>query len=44
MSKVRFCQHINIFAGDEAIRFADGLSTKVSADAEALIVPAVNGG
>jgi molybdopterin converting factor small subunit len=44
MSKVRFCQHIIIFVGDEAMRFADGLSTKVSADAEALIVPAVNGG
>ena len=37
-------QHINIFVGDEAIRFADGLSTKVPADAEVLIVPAVSGG
>jgi len=37
-------QHINIFVGDEAIRFADGLSTKVTADAEVLIVPAVSGG
>jgi len=37
-------QHINIFVGDEAIRFADGLSTKVSAEAEVLIVPAVSGG
>jgi sulfur-carrier protein len=37
-------QHINIFVGDEAIRFADGLSTKVPADAEILIVPAVSGG
>lgn len=37
-------QHINIFVGEEAIRFADGLSTKVPADAEILIVPAVSGG
>jgi molybdopterin synthase sulfur carrier subunit len=37
-------QHINIFVGDEAIRFADGLSTKVPADVEILIVPAVSGG
>jgi molybdopterin converting factor small subunit len=34
----------DIFVGDEAIRFADGLSTKVPADAEVLIVPAVSGG
>ena len=37
-------QHINIFVGDEAIRFADGLSTKIPTDAEVLIVPAVSGG
>jgi molybdopterin synthase sulfur carrier subunit len=37
-------QHINIFVGDEAIRFAEGLSTKVSEGAEILIVPAVSGG
>jgi molybdopterin converting factor small subunit len=37
-------QHINIFVGDEAIRFAEGLLTKVPADAEVLIVPAVSGG
>jgi molybdopterin converting factor small subunit len=37
-------QHINIFVGEEAIRFADGLATKVSANAEILIVPAVSGG
>jgi molybdopterin converting factor small subunit len=37
-------QHINIFVGDEAIRFADGLATKVPANAEILIVPAVSGG
>ncbi|HLK54490.1 MAG TPA: ubiquitin-like small modifier protein 1 [Candidatus Angelobacter sp.] len=37
-------QHINIFVGEEAIRFADGLSTKVPDKAEILIVPAVSGG
>ena len=37
-------QHINIFVGEEAIRFADGLAAKVPADAEILIVPAVSGG
>jgi sulfur-carrier protein len=37
-------QHINIFVGDEAIRFADGLSTKVPSNTEIMIVPAVSGG
>jgi molybdopterin converting factor small subunit len=37
-------QHINIFVGDEAIRFAEGLSTKVPNNAEIMIVPAVSGG
>ena len=37
-------QHINIFVGEEAIRFADGLSTRVPDGAEILIVPAVSGG
>jgi molybdopterin synthase sulfur carrier subunit len=37
-------QHINIFVGDEAIRFADGLATQVPANAEIMIVPAVSGG
>ena len=37
-------QHINVFVGDEAIRFAEGLATKVPANTEILIVPAVSGG
>lgn len=37
-------QHINIFVGEEAIRFADGLATKVPNGSEILIVPAVSGG
>jgi molybdopterin synthase sulfur carrier subunit len=36
--------HINIFVGEEAIRFAEGLATRVPANAEVLIVPAVSGG
>ena len=37
-------QHINIFVGEDAIRFAEGLATKVPAEAEIMIVPAVSGG
>jgi sulfur-carrier protein len=37
-------QHINIFVGEEAIRFADGLATQVPDGTEILIVPAVSGG
>ena len=37
-------QHINIFVGDEAIRFAQGLSTKIPINTEIMIVPAVSGG
>jgi molybdopterin converting factor small subunit len=37
-------QHINLFVGEEAIRFGEGLATRVPADVEILIVPAVSGG
>ncbi len=37
-------QHINIFVGDESIRFASGLATPVPDGSEILIVPAVSGG
>jgi molybdopterin synthase sulfur carrier subunit len=37
-------QHVNIFVGDNAIRFGDGLATPVPTDVEILIVPAVSGG
>ena len=37
-------QHINIFVGDECIRFAQGLATTVSDGTEIMIVPAVSGG
>ena len=37
-------QHINIFVGEESIRFASGLKTPVPDGSEVLIVPAVSGG
>lgn len=37
-------QHINIFVGNECIRFTGGLSTSVPDGAELMIVPAVSGG
>jgi molybdopterin synthase sulfur carrier subunit len=37
-------QHINVFVGEESIRFACGLATPVPDGAEVLIVPAVSGG
>lgn len=37
-------QHINVFVGNEAIRFSGGLSTRIPNGAEVVIVPAVSGG
>jgi molybdopterin synthase sulfur carrier subunit len=37
-------QHINVFVGNESIRFASGLATPVLEGSEILIVPAVSGG
>lgn len=37
-------QHINIFIGDENVRYTGGLASPVSAGAEISIVPAVSGG
>ena len=36
--------HVNVFVGDESIRFTGGLATAVPEDAEIHIVPAVSGG
>jgi molybdopterin synthase sulfur carrier subunit len=36
--------HINIFVGDENIRYSGGLATPVSSDSVISIVPAVSGG
>jgi len=35
---------VNIYVGDEDIRFLDGLDTKLTAGAEISIVPAIAGG
>ncbi len=37
-------QHINIFVGDENIRFTGGLATRLTDGAELTIIPAVSGG
>lgn len=37
-------EHINIFIGDEDIRYTGGLMSPVSAEAEISIVPAISGG
>ena len=37
-------EHINIFIGNEDIRFLDGLATRISDGAEISIVPAISGG
>ena len=37
-------QHVNVFVGDESIRFTGGLDTPVRGQAEISIVPAVSGG
>ncbi len=36
--------HINIFVGDENIRYSGGLATQLTTDAVISIVPAVSGG
>ena len=35
---------VNIYVGDEDVRFLDGLETKLSSGAEVSIVPAIAGG
>jgi len=37
-------RHVNIFVGDESIRFLDGLATPVDQRTTITIVPAVSGG
>lgn len=36
--------HVNVFVGAENIRFTGGLTTRLPAEAEITIVPAVSGG
>jgi molybdopterin synthase sulfur carrier subunit len=40
----RLRQHINIFIGDESVRYTGGLASPVSEGSEISIVPAVSGG
>jgi molybdopterin converting factor small subunit len=37
-------EHINIFIGDEDVRFTGGLSSHIPAGAEISIVPSITGG
>jgi molybdopterin synthase sulfur carrier subunit len=37
-------QHINVFVGDENIRFTGGLATRIKDGAKISIVPAISGG
>jgi molybdopterin converting factor small subunit len=37
-------RHVNVFVGEESIRFIDGLNTAVSDGTTITIVPAVSGG
>ena len=36
--------HINVFVGNESIRYTEGLATPIAADSEISIIPAVSGG
>lgn len=37
-------EHINIFIGDDDVRFTGGLTSRLSAESEISIVPAISGG
>ncbi len=37
-------RHVNVFVGEESIKFIDGLATRVDDGATITIVPAVSGG
>lgn len=37
-------EHINIFVGDDDVRFTGGLTTRISVGSEISIVPAISGG
>jgi len=37
-------EHINIFIGDDDVRFTGGLASRLSAGSEISIVPAISGG
>lgn len=37
-------EHVNIFIGDEDVRFTGGLASRISGGADISIVPAISGG
>jgi len=37
-------EHVNIFIGDEDVRYTGGLTSRVSAESNISIVPAISGG
>jgi sulfur-carrier protein len=37
-------EHINIFIGDEDVRYTGGLASRISAGSDISIVPAISGG
>jgi molybdopterin converting factor small subunit len=37
-------RHVNIFVGEESVKFLDGLATVIDEDSTITIVPAVSGG
>lgn len=37
-------EHVNIFIGDEDVRYTGGLTSRISAASEISIVPAISGG
>lgn len=37
-------EHINVFVGNEAVRYSGGLATPVAANGEISIIPAISGG
>jgi molybdopterin synthase sulfur carrier subunit len=37
-------RHVNVFVGDESVRFMNGLATPLTGDETITIVPAVSGG
>jgi molybdopterin converting factor small subunit len=40
----RVREHVNLFVGNEDVRYTGGLATPISANAEIHIVPAISGG
>jgi molybdopterin converting factor small subunit len=40
----RVREHVNLFVGNEDVRYTGGLATPITADAEIHIVPAISGG